>query len=61
MTMVICKNKSCQKIIDQREIEVHIRIFHPHFMSLIRTTSNYPEISRLLTPKQLVQKLFEAI
>lgn len=61
MTQVICKNMTCKKIIDEREKQIHIKIFHPHFQSLLNTTGIYPEIDQFLTPKEVVKKLFEVI
>ncbi len=61
MTQVICKNITCKKIIDEREKQIHIKIFHPNFRSLIKTTGIYPEIDQWLTPKDIVKKLFEVI
>lgn len=60
MTQVICKNITCKKIIDEREKQIHIKIFHPHFQSLINITV-YPEIDQFLTPKEVVKKLFEVL
>lgn len=61
MTQVICKNIACKKILDEREKQIHLKIYHPNYQSLIRTNLNYPEIDQFLTPKNIVEKLFEVL
>lgn len=56
--MVQCSNIACKKIIDAREKETHIRIYHPNYRSLITTAKNYPDIDPFMTPKEIVKSLF---
>jgi len=58
---VKCMNNSCQKVIDVREVETHLKIFHPNFISLVRTTKIYDNIDRFKTPKEIVKLLFTEI
>ena len=54
-------NKSCNKVIDVREKQIHIKIFHPNFLSLVRSTNLYQNADRFMTPKQIVKLLFTEI
>ncbi|MCP6727252.1 MAG: hypothetical protein KJI69_04450 [Patescibacteria group bacterium] len=54
-------NTSCNKIIDVREKEIHLKVFHPNYISLVRTTKNYPDLNRFMTPKQIIQSVFEVV
>jgi len=56
--MVQCSNIACKKIIDVREKEIHIKIYHPNYRSLIFAENNYPNIDRYMTPKEIVKSLF---
>lgn len=55
---VQCTNIACKKIIDAREKQTHIKIYHPNYRSLISTAKNYPHLDRFMTPKEIVKSLF---
>lgn len=59
--IVQCNNIGCKKIIDVREKEIHLKIYHPNYRSLIFTENNYPNIDRYMTPKEIVKSLFMEI
>ena len=59
--LVQCMNKSCNKVIDVREKQIHIKIYHPNFLSLARTTKDHNNVDRFMTPKEIVKLLFTEI
>lgn len=59
--IVQCSNIACKKIIDVREKEIHLKIYHPNYRSLIFAGKNYPNIDRYMTPKEIVKSLFMEI
>ena len=58
---VRCMNKACMKVIDVREKQIHLKIYHPNYISLIRTLKLYDDLDRYKTPKQIVKLLFTEI
>jgi len=58
---VRCMNKACLKVIDVKEKELHVKIYHPNYRSLFATTSIYYNADRFKTPKEIVKLLFSEI
>jgi len=58
MLLVRCNNKACLKVIDHREKQTHIKIYHPNFLSLVRSTNLYDNTDRFMTPKEIIKSLF---
>lgn len=58
---VRCMNKACMKVIDEREKQIHLNIYHPNYISLARTLNLYDDLDRYKTPKQIVKLLFTEI
>lgn len=59
--IVQCKNITCNKIIDAREKQIHLKVFHPNYISLAKTTNSYPDLNRFMTPKEIIERVFEVV
>ncbi len=59
--LVQCNNITCKKLMDVRLKQDHIKIYHPNFLSIARSTDCYPELNRFMTPREIIKNLFEVI
>jgi len=59
--IVQCKNITCKKIIDAREKDIHLKVFHPNYISLVKSAKYYPDLNRFMTPKEIIERVFQVI